>query len=186
MFVKLHINNIKACSVRQWVRVLPVRVRVCVCVCVCVWSAHTHTHTHTCSRHTTGMVDGAHAHRTQTADRGEEKRREEKRREEKRREEKRREEKRREEKRREEKRREEGLKFSISGYRLQQCLMQKKKNITQKCPVVYFPRYDGRPFPRRDGLWEITEQSPAEGKLQNVFLKAWNPFFYARADSCFL
>ncbi len=111
--------------------------------------------------------------------RREEKRREEKRREEKRREEKRREEKRREEKRREEKRREEGLKFSISGYRLQQCLMQKKKNITQKCPVVYFPRYDGRPFPRRDGLWEITEQSPAEGKLQNVFSKAWNPFFYA-------
>lgn len=66
----------------------------------------------------------------------------------------------------EEKRRVEGLKFSISGYRLQQCLMQinkKKNNTTQKCPVVYFPRHDGRPFPRSDGLWEITEQSPAEG-----------------------
>ncbi len=32
---------------------------------------------------------------------------------------------------------------------------------------------------------EITEQSPAEGKLQNVFLKAWNPFFYAERIPAF-
>ncbi len=144
----------------------------CVCVCVCVCASHTHTHTHTCSRHTMGMVNGAHAHRTQTADRGEEKRREEKRREEKRREE-----KRREEKRREEKRREEGLKFSISGYRLQQCLMQKKKNHNSKMPSCLFPKVWWETFPK--AWWSLGNNRAEPGRRETTecVFKSLESFF---------
>lgn len=42
----------------------------CACVHLCVFNKNTHTHT---ARHITGTADDAHAHRTQTTDRGEEK-----------------------------------------------------------------------------------------------------------------
>lgn len=62
----------------------------------------------------------------------------------------------------EEKRRVEGLKFSISDYRLQQCLMQKKNNTTQKMPSCLFPKAWWETFPK--AWWSLGNNSAEPGK----------------------
>lgn len=61
----------------------------------------------------------------------------------------------------EEKRRVEGLKFSISGYRLQQCLMQKKQH-NSKMPSCLFPKAWWETFPK--AWWSLGNNRAEPGR----------------------